>query len=105
MSKNVPLYPTKDKDVSHLTILSEAKAFLEENESLNAQNLHCQSKAFVAGHLTTPEQKEAVSKLTVGQHTGVKWHEMRHLNLMVIGENIKSIYTRQKPLKESQMKM
>ena len=72
--------------------LSKAKEFLEENGSLNEHNLHCQSKAFVAGRLTTPEQREAVSKLTVGQHTSVKWHEMCHL--MVTGKNMKSIYTR-----------
>ena len=90
--------PPCTKDLSHLTILSKVKVFLEENQRLSAENLPNHSAAFVAGLSTTPAQREAVSKLTAGQHTNDMWHQMRHW--MVTGKKMKNLYTRQKTLEK-----
>ena len=86
-----------DNNISHLTILSQDKNYVETNfNKLSEDNLLNFAEEFLKALTFSGNDRMTINKATMGQHKNESWHEMRHL--LVTGKKIKSLYTRQKTL-------
>ena len=88
-----------DNNISHLTILSQAKNYVKTNfNKLSEDNLLNFAEEFLKALTFSDNDRMTINKATIGQHKNKSWHEMRHL--LVTGKKIKSLYTRKKTLEK-----
>ena len=84
-----------ENDISHLSIMSQAKNYIKVNaDSLSGNNLTDCAEEFLKVLTFSNSDREIISKATLGQHKSKTWYEMRHL--LVTGKTMKALYTRQK---------
>ena len=88
-----------DNNISHLTILSQAKNNVKTNyNNLLEDNLLKFAEEFLTALTFSDNDRMTINQATMGQHNNKSWHEMRHLS--VTGKKMKSIYTQQKTLEK-----
>ena len=69
-----------DNSISHLTILSQAKNYVETNfNKLSEDNLLNFAEEFQRALTFSDNDRMTINKATMGHHKNKSWHEMRHL--------------------------
>ena len=84
-------------NVSHLTILSQAKNYTRADiDKLSSNNLADCAEEFFKVLTFSDRDRENINNATLGQHQNKIRHKMRHL--LVTGKRIKALFKRQKML-------
>ena len=72
--------PECENNISHLSVLSQAKDYVKANFAKLSENnlLNC-AEEFLKVLTFSDNDRTSINKATVGQHKNTVWHEMRHL--------------------------
>ena len=84
--------PESQNNISHLSVLSQAKDYIRANLAKLSENnlLNC-AEEFLKALTFSDSDRMSINKATVGQHKNKVWHEMRHL-LVTSKKNESTLY-------------